>query len=305
MRSNRNTSSQTNSSNELSEALLILSNSGVDIASRKLFLTKMTNQLSCRTLNEALRFNPTLGPPGSAPTRDEIETWIYTLNQYTNYLSSLLSEDDGNNRNDYFGNDEDDEFDSSSQISSDVNADEALEVLINRARNSPRSNVFEKATQTLSPNDKFTQTSSPKKQKYYEKSTSTSKKFSLSAPITKRKQLARSQPSHQSRGIEASPPRDSATQTKSLLAQKIEISPRFLSYNDPDDDVYEGPPNTNTYRSISRGVNTSPTRVYIISPKKKEEGTQTPNSDDVEIDIEYENRSWNRSKPQNWPRRKD
>ena len=237
MRKNRNTN-QSKSTNELSETLSILSNSGIGTASRKLFLTKMANQLSCKTLNEAIRFNPTLGAPGSSPTRNEIETWIYTLNQYTNYLSSLLSENDRNRRNNYFENEEDNEFDSSSQISSDVNADEALEVLINRARNSPKSNVYEKATQAfLSPNDKFTQTSTPKRKKYYEKSTSTSNRLCLSAPVTKKNPLARSQPSHQSRGIEASPPHEYSPQTKSLLAQKIEISPRFLSYNDPDDDL--------------------------------------------------------------------
>lgn len=303
-------SSQSQSTNELSQTLSILSNSGIDTASRKLFLTKMTNQLSCRTLNDAVKFNPTSGAPGSAPTRDDIEAWINTLNQYTNYLSTLLSESEQNYRNTYIEYGADNDFDSSSQISSEVNADEQLEILINRARNSPKSNVYEKATQTLlSPNDKFTQTSSPtshKQRRYNEKSTSTTQRFTTSAPVRISQSLAKSQPSHQSRGIEASPPHDSSPQRKSLLAQRIEANPLFLSYNDPDDDANE--PYENTYRSVSRGVNTSPKeKVFIISPKKKEEETQTTNFDDDEI--EYTNRSWkksgSKSKSQNWTRRKD
>lgn len=307
-------SSQSKSTNELSETLSILSNSGIDTASRKLFLTKMTNQLSCRSINEAIKFNPASGAPGTAPTRDEIEAWINTLNQYTNYLSSLLSESDKKYRNSYIEYGANDDFDSSSQISSEVNADEALEVLINRARNSPKSSVYERATQTLlSPNDKFTQTSSPPKQqqRYYEKSTSTSKKFSLSEPPKTYRSLARSQPSHQSRGTEVSPPREPSPQRKSLLAQKIEDNPLFLSYIDQDNDVYEGANNDNTYyRNVSRGVNTSPKeKVFIISPKKREEETQTPNFDENEVEMEYASHSWKRSgsksKSQNWSKRKD
>lgn len=298
MSKSRTYSSSNNGANELYDTLSILSQSGVDIASRKLFLKKMSNQLCCRTLNEANKFNPTLGPPGSSPTRDEIEAWIGTLNQYTRYLSSLLASYDEADYNEYIAQrDVENEYDSSSEFSSEINADKALRVLINRARNSPKSNVSERATQTiLSPTEKSTQT--PPQKRYYEKSTSTSKRSTSPIPNRVYSPLSRSQPSRQSRGTEISPPPEIQTQTKSLLAQRIENSPRFLSYNDPDEDVVAEIIDDNCYQTTNRGVNASPKHsVYIISPKKREEETQTfgrSNDDDNEIEIEY-TRSWKRT----------
>ena len=71
--------------------------------------------------------------------------------------------------------------------------------------------------------------------------------------------------------------------------------------------IYEGPLNNDSYRNMNRDVNGSPTKVYIISPKKKEEETQTLNNDEDNLDIQYANRSRKRSKSksQNWSRRND
>lgn len=135
-RSPQSPSSPTSSVNNLylSKVLFTLSNSGIDIPQRKQFLDNMTKQICSKVPIENSKYSPVSLKYDRPLNNQEIQTWITALNQYTQYLQTLLTPDDLTDESEY------------SQTEDKMNADETLRRLINNARNSPKSPVSEKAT---------------------------------------------------------------------------------------------------------------------------------------------------------------
>ena len=202
----------------LSETLFVLSHSGIDTKSRQKFLNSFNLQICSRTSVEAVKHQPKL-------SRVELEGWIGALQQYTRYLNNLLLEQE------------------------EPTAEEQLQMLIDRAKNSPRSPTRTKTTQTTPTPKRSTQTTPQKRSQ-------------ASSPLLK------SQNSRQNRGISTLPVRQDAAisanasmqddnENKSFLARLIESSPKYISFMDPDSDSYD-----------NEQVDAT-TQTTYISPKKQ------------------------------------